>query len=92
MKGTALRIIVKGRVQGVSFRYFTKRSAQRLGVVGWVRNLKDGTVEVQAAGSVDELDRFREALRQGPSSARVDGLEEEPIAPVPDWKQFDIVY
>ena len=62
---------VKGRVQGVGFRYFTSQTAQRLGVTGWVRNRWDGSVEAVAEGTPDQIDKFVSALWKGPGSAFV---------------------
>ena len=64
-----------GRVQGVGFREWTRRTAERLGLVGSVRNLPDGAVEVQATGSEEGLRRLEEALPRGPLAARVDRVE-----------------
>lgn len=76
--GEVLRIIVRGRVQGVGFRYFTQREAQRLGISGWVRNLPTGEVEVLADLPPGARSRFLAALRQGPPASEVDGLAVEP--------------
>jgi acylphosphatase len=73
--GQALHAVVRGRVQGVGFRAFVVEQARRLGVAGWVRNLRDGGVEVWAEGPVEELERLREALGRGPSLARVTGVQ-----------------
>ena len=70
----SLHCIVAGRVQGVGFRYFVLRQAQRFGVVGWVRNLDDGTVEVRAEGEADSLSKFLEKMRSGPSFSFVTDL------------------
>lgn len=86
----AVRIRLSGCVQGVGFRWFTRRVAQDLGVAGRVRNLPDGRVEVEAAGAPERLDAFRERLRQGPPGARVTHLEEEELSPVPAWQGFVI--
>ena len=86
----AVRIRLTGRVQGVGFRWFTRRAAQDLGLTGKVRNLPDGSVEVEAAGTPERLDAFRERLRQGPRGARVMHLEEEELSPVPAWEGFVI--
>ena len=66
---------VVGRVQGVGFREWTRRTAERLGIVGSVRNLPDGSVEVQASGSEDSLRHLEEALPRGPLAARVERVE-----------------
>ncbi len=66
---------VTGRVQGVGFRWWTRKLARDLGLVGRVRNLEDGSVEVRAAGSEDGLERLEQALRRGPPAARVDAVE-----------------
>jgi acylphosphatase len=70
------RYIVAGRVQGVGFRWFVEHEARALGVGGWVRNADDGTVEVVASGTADQLARLRKALEQGPRAARVDEVRE----------------
>ena len=66
---------VHGRVQGVSFRYYTRKEAQRLGLTGWVRNEADGSVLVVADGPEDSLSTLLEYLHLGPASARVDKVE-----------------
>jgi len=73
---TARRWVVRGRVQGVGFRYFAQHSASALGLTGYARNLDDGTVEVYAAGPADKLSDFAASLRQGPRWADVRGVEE----------------
>jgi len=70
------RWMVRGRVQGVGFRWFVWREADRLGLGGFARNLRDGAVEVVSQGPDEALDRFAQALRRGPSGARVDALEQ----------------
>lgn len=66
---------VHGRVQGVGFRWWTRRTASRLGLTGFVRNLPDGTVEVRARGPSDALQELEDSLHEGPSSARVRRVE-----------------
>jgi len=73
--------VVRGRVQGVGFRWFAQRTGVRLGVAGHVRNLRDGGVEVHARGSADALQAFEVALRQGPPAARVEMLVRVPADP-----------
>lgn len=74
--------IVHGRVQGVCFRAFTRDKAVDLDVVGWVRNLHDGTVELEAEAEELLLDDFMEAVGKGPFYARVDRLVVEPVNPL----------
>ena len=69
--GRRLEATVRGRVQGVGFRYFAVRRATELGLVGWVANAADGTVQCVAEGSPDALDAFVEALAEGPIGAVV---------------------
>ena len=73
----ARRFLVRGRVQGVGFRWFVEREAHILGVAGWVRNNADGAVEVLAQGTADQLSGLRSRLREGPRAARVDAVEEK---------------
>jgi acylphosphatase len=73
----ALHAVVHGRVQGVSFRYYTTQRAGELGVIGWVRNLPDGTVEVLAEGTQTQLDQFLMFLHRGPVGARVSSVNME---------------
>ena len=77
----AVRWIVSGRVQGVSYRYFTQQAARRLQLTGWVKNLADGSVEVQVAGDSEVLERLRQQLQDGPRFARVDHIDETPLDP-----------
>lgn len=72
------RIFVSGRVQGVGYRDWVVRTAQAVGLTGFVRNLRDGRVEVFAAGSEDALQTLVEGCREGPSLARVDHVESFP--------------
>jgi acylphosphatase len=66
---------VHGRVQGVGFRYQTRSQAHRLGLGGYVKNRFDGTVEVEAEGPRDRIDRFKQWLEKGPPGARVTKLD-----------------
>ena len=70
-----MRVVVRGRVQGVGFRFFTQRQASRLGVRGWVRNRADGSVEAQLEGDAPAVDALLASLRKGPSHASVSHLE-----------------
>ena len=77
---TAQRWIVRGRVQGVGFRYFAQRAAAGLGLTGYARNLDDGRVEVYAAGSEEKLSHLAGLLHCGPRWADVRGVEEQEAA------------
>ncbi|MFB3890876.1 MAG: acylphosphatase [Phycisphaerae bacterium] len=83
-----LHVFVSGRVQGVGFRDFTKGQADALGVTGWVRNLDDGRVEAVLEGSSDKVGKLLEKIRQGPPSAKVDGVEVERAAHTGEFKGF----
>ena len=81
---------VRGRVQGVGFRWFVEREAQTLGIAGWVRNRSDGTVEVLAQGTREQLFALRSKLQQGPRASRVDDVEEVESQVQSDMKSFRI--
>jgi len=86
----ARRFLVRGRVQGVGFRWFVEREAHMLGVYGWVRNNADGSVEVLAMGTREQLAGLRSRLRQGPRASRVDDVDEAEAKAVPELKTFRI--
>lgn len=73
----AKRFIVSGMVQGVGFRFFAQRVAERLGVAGYVKNLHDGRVEVYAVGSPEQFRALRAELEHGPQFASVSEVAEE---------------
>ncbi|MBN2406616.1 MAG: acylphosphatase [Elusimicrobia bacterium] len=75
MTEVTAKIIVRGMVQMVGYRYYTLRKAQQLGVSGYVRNLADGSVEVVARTDRATLEELIALLRKGPSSAEVSGLD-----------------
>jgi acylphosphatase len=70
--------IVKGRVQGVGFRWFVLREASALGLRGWVRNTSEGNVEVMAAGTEEQMRHLETILRRGSRGSRVDAIETKP--------------
>jgi acylphosphatase len=72
--------LVKGRVQGVGFRWFVQREAAEIGLRGWVRNTDDGHVEVLAAGEPDQLEDLQLALARGSRGSRVDEVIEHELA------------
>ena len=71
---TAVNIIIKGKVQGVGYRYFTLKKAQELHIIGWVRNQSDGTVALFGQGNKNNLELLIEILQQGPSFSKVDDV------------------
>jgi|HubBroStandDraft_6_1064221.scaffolds.fasta_scaffold666075_2 acylphosphatase len=86
----ARRFLVRGRVQGVGFRWFVEREAHILGIAGWVRNNADSSVEVLAMGTRDQLAGLKSRLQQGPRAARVDDVEEHEAKPVSGLTTFRI--
>jgi acylphosphatase len=86
----ARRFVVRGRVQGVGFRWFVEREAYTLGVAGWVRNTPDSTVEVFAQGTREQLAGLRSRLQEGPRAARVDAVTESEADPVCGLTTFRI--
>jgi len=85
-----LKLIVHGKVQGVAYRYYTKTFADKVGIKGTVRNLSDGTVEVYASGSTDQIQTFLECLYKGSPFSRVSHIESKEIDFI-DHKDFDII-
>jgi acylphosphatase len=81
MSKLARRYFVSGRVQGVGYRYWTSTRAKALNLVGWVRNRRDGRVEVLAYGEKADLDSLGQDLHAGPEAARVEKVEEAPVTP-----------
>jgi acylphosphatase len=86
----ARRFVVRGRVQGVGFRWFVEREAHILGIAGWVRNNHDGSVEVLAQGTSHQLSGLHSRLREGPRAARVDDVEASEARPVDGLSSFRI--
>jgi len=86
----AKRYIVRGRVQGVGFRWFVEREAHILGMSGWVRNNHDGSVEVLAQGTREQLSGLHSRLREGPRAARVDVVEVSEASPAAGLSSFRI--
>jgi acylphosphatase len=81
------QIRVKGRVQGVGYRYALRDEAERMGITGWVRNRADGTVEALLRGDERALDALIGWARRGPRAARIEELREEPLQ-----AEFDRTY
>ncbi len=92
MRWCRKHVWVSGRVQGVFFRQFTLERAQKLGVVGFVRNLPDGRVEAVIEGPEEQVDRLIAFMRQGPPSARVTDVEVQDEPPTREFTDFRIRY
>lgn len=88
----AIRAEVHGYVQGVGFRYTTRRFAHQIGVVGWVRNLPSGAVEVWAQGPAEAVDRLAAFLEQGPRGARVDRVVVRHVEADSAMQGFDVKF
>ena len=93
---TVHRLRITGNVQGVGYRAHARRAAQQLGIAGWVRNLDDGSVEVQYVLPEEESEeaelqrRFLAELRRGPRYGRVDAIDEEILQVDADWREFTV--
>jgi acylphosphatase len=81
MSDTIRHVTIRGRVQGVGYRYFVEREAQLRDLEGWVRNRRDGSVEAVFSGSVEAVAGMIAACRRGPSSARVEAVQDETANP-----------
>jgi acylphosphatase len=78
MGGTIRQVTIRGRVQGVGYRYWVEHQAVAHGLEGWVRNCRDGSVEALFAGPENVVSNVVALCRRGPSSARVDAIDERP--------------
>ncbi len=86
------RCVVRGRVQGVGFRWFVTRNAAELGVRGTVRNRADGAVEIVLQADVPEaLEAMLDRVRRGPPGSRVQGMECEPMDEGSRYARFEVV-
>ena len=75
----SIHLEVRGRVQGVGFRWYVVETARELGLAGWVKNRPDGIVELAAAGSREALEKLNAAVRAGPRGARVEEVRVLPV-------------
>ena len=87
---TCVRLVVHGRVQGVGFRYTAREAAIECGVVGWVRNLPDGSVEIVAQGSPGAVARMTAWAHRGPRHASVEGVRVDALAVSTNLQGFEI--
>ncbi len=88
-----IHLLVSGRVQGVGFRAFTQQAAIENEIVGWVRNLADGAVEVEAVGEDKKVDQFIKKVKKGPSFfAKVKNIQITECESEKNYQKFQIVY
>ncbi len=92
MGDTRVRLIIDGRVQGVWFRESTRKKAISLGLVGWVKNRVDGTVEVLAEGPESQINQLVAWCHDGPPMARVKQVQETRKDYKGEFSSFDVVY
>ena len=85
-----VRVVVRGRVQGVFFRATVADHAERHGVTGWISNRPDGAVEAELQGPKSKVDALVEVCREGPPRARVEDVTVEAIDPVADARSFTV--
>ncbi len=85
-----MTVAIKGRVQGVSYRYYALREADRLGLKGWIRNERDGSVTSAAEGTHAQLEEFISFLRKGSPAARVSAIEVEWFGSTGEYERFEI--
>ena len=86
------KLLIKGHVQGIGYRWFVMEAAQRMGLSGWVRNLPSGEVEAEAQGDAKALAGFVRELKQGHPYARVGDIVETKLPARPEERSFDIVH
>ena len=92
MGNKRIHLIIEGRVQGVWFRESTRRQAVSLGVSGWVKNRREGTVEALLEGPEEAVMRLVVWCRKGPSAANVTGIHETEEAWRGEFNAFDVLY
>ena len=92
MENKTCIIRVSGRVQGVAFRHYTKLQADRIGITGWVRNERDGSVEAMISGTGEQIEDMIAWLHTGPPSAIVEKVEISDVQDAERFTSFDIRY
>ncbi len=90
MSETAVRVMIAGRVQGIGYRMWAQGKARGLGLLGWVRNRQDGTVEALVQGASAKVEAFLTASEKGPRGARVDDVMAVPEA-TQELSNFEII-
>jgi len=92
MAKTRAKLIIKGIVQGVNFRYYTQREANKYGLTGWVRNLPDGSVAALFEGEEEKVEAMIQWCRHGPPSAHVTELIVHPEEYKGEFQSFSIAF
>lgn len=87
-----VKIIASGLVQGVNFRYYTSKMARELGIVGWVKNLDGGNLEIIAQGERENLEKLIKWCQTGPQFAQVKDINIQWQKPDKEFKDFEIRY
>jgi len=85
-----VHVFISGRVQGVFYRSSTRRTALKLGLTGWVRNLPDGRVEAVVEGEEEQVEKLIDWCRRGPPSADVKGVEVKRGLPTDEYRSFSV--
>lgn len=89
---TAIRVVIRGRVQGVFFRAETQKAARAAGVCGWVRNLPDGTVEALFEGPQEKVELMLKWCHKGSPAARVEAVSTYPVSCTGTFMDFNITH
>jgi acylphosphatase len=89
---TSVQVFYEGHVQGVGFRYSVRQMAKGFDVTGWIKNLRDGRVEMQVQGEDAEVRAFLDAIGQGELRAHIRKHEEKPLTQSPPIRGFEIRY
>ncbi len=87
-----IKLVITGRVQGVFFRAETKKTADRLGINGYVKNLSDGSVEAVIKGDPASVSQMIEWCQKGPAISKVQSVKTEEISSVSNFNTFDVRY
>jgi len=91
MSKKGIKLKIYGRVQGVAFRWSARSKAEDLNLVGWVKNVNDGTVECQVEGGEVQLEKFLEWIKNGPRFAKVNEVKINWEKPKGGFKEFKII-
>lgn len=90
MNKISKKFVLYGLVQGVGYRYFAYRTAEKYGIVGYAKNIIDGTVEIVAEGSNEQLEQFKKEIISGPSRSRLSKITEEEFTNDKEFHTFDV--